>query len=137
MIADADIALFLSSVARCIGSDDEGYLAEALDQVVSDFCDQEALDELGDETRQEIIESYMRSYDDKSMDISNCGAREQALYILASMLKAGKVDLPLTEATAPLAAQETGWFGAPPCRTSCPPPICNSVQPAGPARQPL
>lgn len=96
-----------------MGSDDEEDLAEALDPVVSDFCDQEALAELGGETSKDMIESYMRSYDEKSVEISNCGAREQALYVLASMLKAGKVDLPLTEDTALLAAQETGWFGAP------------------------
>ncbi len=112
-VAETDITLFLSSVARCIGSDDEEDLAEALDPVVSDFCDQEALGELKDETNPDIIKSYMHSYDNKSIEISNCGAREQALYLLASMLKAGKVTLPLTEDTALLAVQETGWFGAP------------------------
>ena len=114
LVTDADIDLFLDCIATCIGSDDEEDIAEAMDLVVSDFCDQEALAEMGEGVDDATRESYLQTYDDKSAQISNMGAQEQARYVLASMLKSGKVELPLTAETAQSAVRETGWFGDPP-----------------------
>jgi hypothetical protein len=113
LVTDADIDLFLGCVATCIGSDDEEDIAEAMDLVVSDFCDQEAIAEMGEGVDDATRESYLQTYDDKSAQISNMGAQEQARYILASLLKAGNVELPLSAETAQSAVKETGWFGEP------------------------
>jgi hypothetical protein len=108
---DNDITVFLGALTRLIGSDDLDDLADALDPVVSDFCDQEALVEFSPTDSEQRKAEYHTTYDDKSEQISNAGAESQAEYLIESLFQQEKLALPLTEEAAIKALQETGWFG--------------------------